>query len=170
MAKKKRKASAFALRVGANRRKGMSFKAAVQAAKRGNNPKPLNRTNPNKSMARKRRSAPRRAFRSIKRRVKRSRGFNITKQIIPIGAVAVGEPILNANLRRFTGAIAPGLPVAEGVEVMLGSFMAKKGGFVGDAGKALATVAMARLVNQLVAGPITGLLGGQTPGNGGPSF
>jgi len=73
--KRKRKASAFAMRVGRNRRSGMSFKAAVRAAKGGSTTRSRRKVSRKRkvnivrvrsvSMARRKRRSSRRSSRSI---------------------------------------------------------------------------------------------------------
>ena len=119
-------------------------------------------------MARRRRGGRvRRIYTKAKRRISRSKKFDITKQIVPIGVVAFAEPQINALLRQYVGGFAPGLPVPEAVEVVLGSYMAKRSGLVGNAGRAMATVALTRAMQQLLTGQ---LLAGSGSTNGGPSF
>ena len=148
------------------RRRPSTSKSRISGrTKKRRKPKPLNRSNPIKSMAKKRRSAPRRFLRRVRGRRGQKR-FNLINEAIPIAGVAFAEPFLNTTLRPIVGRFAPGLPVTELAEVGLGAFMAKKGGMTGRAGRALFTIALARTVQSFASGLTAPAAGG----NGGASF
>lgn len=104
-------------------------------------------------MAKRRRSVRRRA-RTVYRRA-RSPRLNATNIAIGSGLVAVGEPILDSYLSKYTG--GQGTMLANGAKAALGYFVAKKmrSPIAKGAGVALMVIGIRNIVRPL-AGNIIG--------------
>ena len=118
-------------------------------------------------MARKRRSTTRR--RSPARRFYRratSTGFNPVNLAIGTGLVAVGEPILDSYIDKFTGG-GLGSMATDGLKIAGGYFIAKKmkNPIARSAGMALMVIGVRNLVRP-IAGRIIGAPQTASTGNG----